>query len=109
LIGFYNFNDVKKMWINLIRTHRRPRCKMHGPLLYFRYASEQGRSQTFSFGRATGGASCATRGAVNGLCRTSVQWHDVTRKIFGGTLGGPGKIFGGLWPSWHPPSSAPAS
>ena len=30
----------------------------------------QGRSQTFSFGGATGGASFATRGAVNGLCRT---------------------------------------
>jgi len=31
---------------------------------------EQGRSQTFSFGGATGGASFATRGAVSGLCRT---------------------------------------
>jgi len=30
----------------------------------------QGRSQTFSFGGATEGASFATRGAVNGLCRT---------------------------------------
>jgi len=30
----------------------------------------QGRSQTFSFGGATRGASFATRGAVNGLCRT---------------------------------------
>ena len=29
----------------------------------------QGRNQTFSFGVATGGASFATRGAVNGLCR----------------------------------------
>jgi len=31
---------------------------------------EQGRSQTFSSGGATGGASFATRGAVNGRCRT---------------------------------------
>jgi len=31
-------------------------------------ACAQGRSQTFSFGGATGGASFATRGAVNGLC-----------------------------------------
>ena len=30
----------------------------------------QGRSQTFSFGEATRGASFATRGAVMGLCRT---------------------------------------
>jgi len=31
-----------------------------------------------------------------------LQWHDVTRKIFGG----PGKILVGQWPPWHPPSSA---
>jgi len=68
----------------------------------------QGRSQTFSFGGATGGASFATRGAVNGLCRTSMQWHDVTWKILGEPLGRPGKIFGGQCPPWHPPSSAPA-
>jgi len=64
----------------------------------------QGRSQTFLFGGGTGGASFATRGAVNGLCRTSMQWHDVTRKI----LGGQAKIWGGSGPPWHPPSSAPA-
>ena len=34
-----------------------------------------------------------------------MQWHDVTRKIFGGPLGGPGKILEGQCP---PPSSAPA-
>jgi len=34
------------------------------------YIYIQGRSQTFSFGGATGGASFATRRAVNGLCRT---------------------------------------
>jgi len=32
--------------------------------------NRQGRSQTFSSEGATGGASFATRGAVNGLCRT---------------------------------------
>ena len=37
-----------------------------------------------------------------------MQWHDVTRKILGGPLGGPGKILGGSSPPWHPPSSAPA-
>jgi len=54
----------------------------------------QGRSQTFSFGGATGGAGFATRGAVNGLCRISMQWHDVTRKIWGAT-GGARQNFGG--------------
>ena len=34
------------------------------------FTCKQGQSQTFSFGGATGGASFATRGAVNGLCRT---------------------------------------
>jgi len=28
-------------------------------------------------------------------------------KNFGGATGGPGKILGGQWPPWHPPSSAP--
>ena len=59
----------------------------------------QGQSQTFSFGGATGGASFATRGAVNGLCRTSMQWHDVTRKI----LEGPGKIIGAPGTPLAPP------
>jgi len=36
-----------------------------------------------------------------------MQWHDVTRKIFGGPLRGPGKILGGQWPPLAPPSSAP--
>jgi len=31
-----------------------------------------------------------------------MPWHDVTRKILGGTLGGPGKILGGQWPPWPP-------
>ena len=31
-----------------------------------------------------------------------MQWHDVTRKILGGPLGGPGKILGRQWPPWHP-------
>jgi len=28
-------------------------------------------------------------------------------KNFGGAIGGPGKIFGGSGPPWHPPSSVP--
>jgi len=32
-----------------------------------------------------------------------MQWHDVTRKIFGGQA----KFWGGSGPLWHPPSSAP--
>jgi len=28
-------------------------------------------------------------------------------KNFGGATGGPGKILGGHWHPWHPPSSAP--
>ena len=59
----------------------------------------QGRRQTFSFG----GASFATRGAVNGLCRT---FRKRPEKFWGAT-GGPGKILGGQWPSLAPPSSAP--
>jgi len=34
------------------------------------YVRPPGRSQTFSFGGATGGVRFATRGAANGLCRT---------------------------------------
>jgi len=60
----------------------------------------QGRSQSFLFGGATGGASFATRGAVNGLCRTfrkrptPAAWRHPEK-------------FGGQWPPWHPHSSAP--
>ena len=72
---------------------------------YIRYglllAVDRGGARHFHLGGATGGASFATRGAVNGLCR--MQWHDVTRKIFGG----PGKILRVSGPLWHPPSSAP--
>ena len=39
--------------------------------------------------------------------RDLLQWHDITRKILWGPLGGPGKILEGQWPPWHPPSSAP--
>ena len=45
---------------------------------------QQGRSQTFSFGGATGGASFATRGAVNGLCRT---FRKRPEKFLGGHWG----------------------
>jgi len=37
-----------------------------------------------------------------------MQWHDVTRKILGGSLGGARQNFGGAVPPWHPPRSAPA-
>jgi len=61
----------------------------------------QGRSQTFSFGVATRGASFATRGAVNGLCRT---FRKRPEKFWGAT-GGARQNFGGAVP---PPSFAPA-
>ena len=67
----------------------------------------RGGADIFIWG-ATGGACFATRGAVNGLCRTSMQWHDVTRKILGGHWGGQAKFWGGSGLPWHPPSSAPA-
>jgi len=56
----------------------------------------QGRSQTFSFGGATGGA----RMVCVGLSERDLE-------NFGGATGGPGKIFGGAVPPWQPPSSAP--
>jgi len=43
-------------------------------------SDSQGRNQTFSFGGATGGASFATRGAVNGLVGLSER----DLKNFGG-------------------------
>ena len=45
-------------------------CKCAGMVFHCASSLVQGQSQTFSFGGATGGASFATRGAVNGLCRT---------------------------------------
>ena len=50
-------------------------------------SKDQGRSQTFSFGGATGGARFATRGAVNGLCRT---FRKRPGKFLGGHCGGSG-------------------
>jgi len=58
------------------------------------HITRQGRSQTFSFGGATGGASFATRGAVNGLCRT-FRKRPTERDLI---LGGPGKIGGAVAP-----------
>ena len=40
--------------------------------------------------------------------RDLLQWHDVTRKILGGTLGGQAKLGGAVAPPGTPPSSAPA-
>ena len=54
----------------------------------------QGRSQIFSFGVATGGASFATRGAVNGVCRT---FRKRPEKFWGAT-GGARQNFGGAVP-----------
>jgi len=42
---------------------------LHSSVWWNELGPHQGRSQTFPFGGATGGASFATRGAVNGLCR----------------------------------------
>jgi len=58
----------------------------------------QGRSQTFSFGGVTGGASFATRGAVNGLCGTFRKRPEK----FWGVTGGPGKFLGGVAPPGTP-------
>ena len=83
------------VWLN---RHCSMRCGQH--------TVQQGRSQTFSFGEATGGASFATRGAVNGLCRTfrkrptPVAWHHAEN--LGRALGGPGKILGGSGPPGTP-------
>ena len=71
----------------------------------------QGRSQTFSFGGPLEGP-VLQQGELSMVCvglseRVLLQWHDVTRKILGGPLGGQAKFLGGQWPPWHPPSSAP--
>jgi len=67
----------------------------------------QGRSQTFSFGGATGGASFATR-ELSMVC-VGLQCSDMTSggKFWGGHWG-KAKILRGQWPPWHPLSSAPA-
>jgi len=58
----------------------------------------QGRSQTFSFGGATGGASFATRGAVNGLCRTFRETYSSGMTSRGKFWGGQAKFWGGSGP-----------
>jgi len=63
----------------------------------------QGRSQTFSFGVGTGGASFATRGAINGLCRTFRKRPTERDLILGKPLGGAGKFLGGQWHPLAPP------
>jgi len=52
----------------------------------------------FTWG-ATGGASFATRGAVNGLCRTLKKKPE---KFWGGTRGAR-QNFGGQWSPLEPP------
>ena len=61
----------------------------------FRSRQNQGRSQTFSFEEATGGASFATRGAVNGLCRT---FRKRPEKFWGGQA----KFWGAVAPLASP-------
>jgi len=71
----------------------------------------QGRSQTFWFGEATGGASFAKRGAVNGLCLialnnfNAVAWRHAEN--FGGDTWGARQNFGGAVAPLAPPRSAP--
>jgi len=59
----------------------------------------QGRSQTFSFGGATGMASFATRGAVNGLCRT---FRKRPEKFWGGSGGARQNFWGEVAPPGIP-------
>jgi len=60
---------------------------------------EQGRSQTSSFGGTTGGASFATRGAVNGLCRT---FRKRPEKFWVGHWKGQAKFLGAVAPLGTP-------
>ena len=60
----------------------------------------RGGARHLHLGGATGGASFATRGAVNGLCRT---FRKRPEKFLGGHWGGAGKIWGGQWPPLAPP------
>ena len=72
----------------------------------------QGRSQTFSFGGPLEGP-VLQQGELSMVCvglseRDLLQWHDVTRKIWRGPLGGQAKFGGVSGPPLAPPSSAPA-
>jgi len=73
----------------------------------------QGRSQTFSFGGATGGVNFATRGAVNGLCRTfRKRPTPVARRHaenFGGATGRAKQNLGGEVPPPGTPLAPPLS
>ena len=70
-----------------------------------RSAATRGGARHFLWG-ATGGASFATRGAINGLCRT---FRKRPEKCWGGHWGGQANFLGGSGLPWHPPSSAPGS
>ena len=102
---------VFRCWLTLCYCYPHPSFSIFGfvqeHLRSNRCSVRQGRSQTFSFGGATGGASFATKGAVNGLCRTFRKRPTERDLILGGPLGEPGKIVGGKWPPLAPPSSAP--
>ena len=63
----------------------------------------QGRSQTFWFGGATGGASFATRGAVNGLCLIALNnFNAVAWRHAENFWGARQNFWGGSGPPWHP-------
>jgi len=64
------------------------------------YSSLSGAEPDIFIWGDTGGASFATRGAVNGLCRT---FRKRPEKFWGGQA-----KFWGAMPPRHPPSSAPA-
>jgi len=76
-----NYQTLVKSLIDILFLLLVPKLEFHMPLLCFfchlffilfekPFSLLQGWSQTFLFGGTTGGASFATRGAVNGLCRT---------------------------------------
>ena len=62
----------------------------------------------FHLGGGTGGVSFATRGAVNGLCRTFKMRPTERDLILGGALGEPSKNLWKKLPPCYSPSSAPA-
>jgi len=110
---YCHHQNTPNPWFTKLSVFRWNSCGLWQSLQWARSKLEktqegptQGRSQTISFGGATGGATFATRGAVNGLCRTfrkiptPVAWRHAEN--FGGATGGPGTIFGGSGSPWHP-------
>ena len=99
------------VWVcQFYEAHYRTRRRGHpwaGDHLPYSGRDLAGAEPDIFIGGATGGASFATRGAVNGLCRTFRKRPappDVTRKIFGGLW----RVQAIFWGGSGPPSSAPA-